>query len=227
MVGWTSVGVPGTLRLLELAHRQYGRLPWAKLFEPAIQLAERGFAVSARLAILIAGEKQRFRQELARDYFFNPDGSPLAAGQTLRNPALATTLKQIAAHGTDVFYKGEIARDIVETVRAAPTNPGDMTEADLAAYKAKVREPVCGSYRGYRVCGMPLPSSGGITLLQILGILEPFDMHALGAGSLMSVHLFSEAGRLAYAIAISTHGPDFGGRLAGSPTLHTCGSALR
>ena len=199
VVGGKSVGVPGALRMLELAHRQYGRLPWASLFERAIELAERGFAVSPRLAILIAGEKQRFRQELARDYFFNPDGSPLVAGQTLRNPALATTLKQIAAHRAEAFYKGEIARDIVDTVRAAPTNPGDMTEADLAAYKAKVREPVCGRYRAYKVCGMPLPSSGGITLLQILGILQPFDMHALGAGSLMSVHVFSEAGRLAYA----------------------------
>src|SRR5215468_10619145 len=101
IVGGRSVGVPGALRMLELAHRQYGRLPWATLFEPAIELAERGFAVSPRLAILIAGEKSRFRQERARDYFFKTDGSPLAAGQTLTNPALATTLKQIAAHGAD------------------------------------------------------------------------------------------------------------------------------
>ena len=198
VVGGRSVGVPGTLRMLELAHRQYGRLPWAALFAPAIELAERGFAVSPRLAILITSEKQRFRQERARDYFFNPDGSPLAVGQTLRNPALATTLRQIADHGAGAFYKGEIARDIVDTVRAEP-NPGDMSEADLAAYKARVREPVCGRYRIYKVCGMPLPSSGGITLLQILGILEPFDLRALGAESLMSVHLLSEAGRLAYA----------------------------
>jgi gamma-glutamyltranspeptidase/glutathione hydrolase len=198
VVGGKSVGVPGTLRLLELAHRQYGRLPWAKLFEPAIELAQRGFAVSPRLHIAISGEKYLV-QERARAYFFNADGSPLAVGQTLKNPTFAATLTRIAAEGADAFYKGEIARDIVETVRAHPTNPGDMTEADLAAYRAKVREPVCGIYRAYKVCGMPLPSSGGMTVLQILGVLEPFDMRALGAGSLMSVHLFSEAGRLAYA----------------------------
>jgi gamma-glutamyltranspeptidase/glutathione hydrolase len=198
VVGGKSVGVPGTLRLLELAHRQYGRLPWAKLFEPAIELAEHGFQVSPRLHIAIAGEKYLV-QERARAYFFNADGSPLAVGQTLKNPAFAATLRLIAAEGAEPFYKGEIARDIVSTVRAHPTNPGDMTEADLSAYKAKVREPVCGIYRVYKVCGMPLPSSGGMTVLQILGVLEPFDMHALGPGSLMSVHLFSEAGRLAYA----------------------------
>ena len=198
VVGGKSVGVPGTLRLLELAHRQYGRLPWAKLFEPAIELAEHGFLVSPRLNIAISGEKYLV-QERARAYFLNADGSPLGVGQTLRNRPFAATLKRIAAEGADAFYKGEIARDIVDTVRAHPTNPGDMTEADLAAYKAKVREPVCGIYRVYKVCGMPLPSSGGMTVLQILGVLEPFDIHALGAGSLMSVHLFSEAGRLAYA----------------------------
>src|SRR5437762_6212090 len=198
VVGGKSVGVPGTLRLLELAHRQYGKLPWAELFEPAITLAEQGFAVSPRLNINIAGEKY-VTQERAKAYFYNPDGTPLAVGHTLKNPAFAATLKRIAAEGADAFYQGEIARDIVETVRSHPTNPGDLTEADLAAYKVKVREPVCGRYRVYNVCGMPPPSSGGITVLQILGILEPFDMKALGPGSLFSVHLFSEAGRLAYA----------------------------
>jgi gamma-glutamyltranspeptidase/glutathione hydrolase len=198
VVGGKSVGVPGTLRLLELAHRQYGKLPWAKLFEPAIELAEHGFQVSPRLHTAIAGEKYLV-QGRAHAYFFNADGSPLAVGQTLKNPPFAAALKRIAAEGADAFYKGEIARDIVDTVRAHPTNPGDMTEADLAAYKAKVRDPVCGIYRVYKVCGMSLPSSGGMTVLQILGVLEPFDIHALGAGSLMSAHLFSEAGRLAYA----------------------------
>ena len=199
VVGGKSVGVPGTLRALELVHRQYGKLPWATLFEPAIELAERGFAVSPRLSLLIATEKDRFRQERARAYFLNPDGSPLSVGQMLRNPQLAATLKRVAAEGADAFYKGSIAADIVETVRSPATNPGDMTEADLASYKAKVREPVCGRYRAWRVCGMPPPSSGGITVLQILGVLEPFDLHAIGAESLISVHLFSEAGRLAFA----------------------------
>ena len=198
VVGGKSVGVPGTLRLLELAHRQYGKLPWAALFEPAIAMAEQGFAVSPRLNINIAGEKY-LTQDRAKAYFYNADGTPLAVGHTLKNPAFAATLKRIAAEGADAFYQGEIARDIVETARSHPTNPGDLTEADLAGYKVKVREPVCGTYRVYKVCGMPPPSSGGITVLQILGILEPFDMKALGAGSLFSVHLITEAGRLAYA----------------------------
>ncbi|MEO8739567.1 MAG: gamma-glutamyltransferase [Casimicrobiaceae bacterium] len=198
IVGGRSVGVPGVLRMLELAHRQYGKLPWPQLFPPAIALAENGFAVSPRLHAAIATDGF-LTQERARAIFFNADGTPLATGQWLRNPALAVTLRRIATGGAGVFYKGDIARDIVDSVDRAARNPGDITLADLANYKAKVREPVCGHYRVYKVCGMPLPSSGGITLLQMLGILEPFDMKSLGAGSLMSVHLFSEAGRLAYA----------------------------
>jgi gamma-glutamyltranspeptidase/glutathione hydrolase len=197
VVGGRSVGVPGTLRMLELAHRQYGKLPWAKLFEPAIVLAERGFAVSPRLHSLIEADAYLRTQDRARAYFY-PDGSPLAVGQVLRNPAFAATLKRIAAEGADAFYKGAIAADIVETATEAK-NPGDMTEKDLTGYKAKVREPICGAYRVYRVCGMPPPSSGGTAVLEILGVLEPFDLHAIGSESLLSVHLFSEAGRLAYA----------------------------
>ena len=198
VVGGRSVGVPGVVRMLELAHRQYGKLPWAQLFEPAIALAENGFVVSPRMHAAIAGETH-FTQERARAYFYNRDGTPVAEGQTLRNPALAQTLKQIAAGGAEAFYKGEIARDIVETVNRSAINPGDMTERDLANYKAKVREPVCGRYRAYKVCGVPLPSSGGMTVLQILGMLEAFDMKSIGPGTVLSVHLFSEAGRLAYA----------------------------
>ena len=198
VVGGKSVGVPGTLRMLELAHRQYGRLPWAKLFEPAIALAESGFAVSPRLHSLIEADAYLKTQDRARAYFFNADGSALAVGQTLKNPAFAATLKRIAAEGADAFYKGAIAADIMETVRAAATSRGDIAEADLAGYKAKVREPICERYRAYKVCSAPLPA-GGLTVLQILGILQPFDMGALGASSLMSVHVFSEAGRLAYA----------------------------
>ncbi len=198
VVGGRSVGVPGLLRMLELAHNQYGRLPWAQLFQGAIALAENGFAVSPRLHAAIAADGF-LTQDRARAIFFNPDGTPLSVGQTMKNPALAATLRHIAAGGADAFYKGEIARDIVDTVDRSPRNPGDMTLADLANYKAKVREPVCGRYRAYKVCGMPLPTSGGITVLQMLGMLEPFDLASLGAGSLMSTHLFSEAGRLAYA----------------------------
>ena len=197
VVGGRSVGVPGLLRMLELAHKQYGKLPWAQLFEPAIALAENGFVVSPRLHAELAGERYMM-QERAKSYFYNRDGTPVAAGQTLRNPAFAKTLKQIAAGGADAFYKGDIARDIVETVDRAP-NPGDMTERDLADYRAKVREPVCGGYRAYRICGVPLPSSGTMTVLQILGLLEAFDLKAIGPATLMGVHLFSEAGSLAFA----------------------------
>ncbi|HUH94933.1 MAG TPA: gamma-glutamyltransferase [Casimicrobiaceae bacterium] len=209
VVGGRSVGVPGTLRLLELAHRQYGRLPWAKLFAPAIALAEQGFPVSPRLHTEIANERH-MRQERARAYFYRPDGTLLAVGETLKNPAFAATLKRIAAEGADALYKGEVARDIVDTVRSYAANPGDLTEADLATYKAKVREPVCGAYRGYRICGMPPPSSGGIAVLEMLGMLQRFDMSRLDPGSALAWHLFSEAGRLAYADrALYVADPDF------------------
>ncbi|MEP6943763.1 MAG: gamma-glutamyltransferase [Betaproteobacteria bacterium] len=198
LVGGRSVGVPGLVRMLELAHRKHGRLAWSRLFEPAIAIADKGFRVSARLRASIADEST-MPQERARRYFFNADGAPLAEGQWLRNPALAETFRQLAARGGDAFYEGEIARDIVETVTGSPVNPGDMTEADLAGYRARAREPVCGRYRGLTVCSVPLPSAGALTLLQILGMLETFDLAALGANSLMSAHLFSEAGRLAYA----------------------------
>jgi gamma-glutamyltranspeptidase/glutathione hydrolase len=198
VVGGRSVGVPGTLRMLELAHRRHGRLPWASLFEPAIRLAEHGFVVSPRLSAAIRAQRY-LRQDRARAYFHNADGSPLAAGQRLTNPAFASTLKRIAAGGANAFYTGDIARDVVHTADSYAANPGDLTVADLAAYRAQVRQPVCGQYRRYRVCGVPPPSSGGIAVLQILGMLERFDMGSIGSSDLISAHLFSEAGRLAYA----------------------------
>ena len=198
VVGGRSVGVPGVVALLEAAHRRHGKLPWARLFEPAIALAKQGFAVSPRLHALLVTEG-RMRQPRAHDYFFDADGKPLAVGAIRRNPEFAATLERIAADGARAFYEGQIARDIVATVDAAPTNPGDMTLSDLASYRMKMREPVCGQYRGYRVCGMPPPSSGGIAVLQILGILAPFDMAAMGPDSFWSAHFLSEAGRLAYA----------------------------
>jgi gamma-glutamyltranspeptidase/glutathione hydrolase len=198
VVGGRSVGVPGTLRMLELAHRRHGRLKWATLFEPAIRLAEQGFAVSRRLGGALATETL-LRQESARAYFHNADGTPLAAGQLLRNPAFAATLRRIAAEGASAFYTGEIARDIVQTANGYTANPGDLTLEDLAGYQARVREPVCGPYRRYSVCGVPPPSSGGISVLQMLGMLERFDMKSIGNNELMNAHLFSEAGRLAYA----------------------------
>ena len=198
VVGGKAVGVPGVVRLLEAAHRRHGRLKWAALFAPAIALAERGFAVSPRLHALIAAERH-LTQPRAHAYFYTVEGKPLPVGTMLVNPAYAATLRRIAEGGADALYGGDIARDIVATANGHPTNPGDLTLADLAGYEVKVRDAVCGTYRSYRVCGMPLPSSGGLTVLQMLKILEPFDLRAMGPASFWSVHYVSEAGRLAFA----------------------------
>ncbi len=198
VVGGRSVGVPGTVRLLETVHRRHGRLEWAALFAPAISLAESGFALSPRLHSLLAAERYMSQPRL-RAYFFDDNGKVLPVGTILRNPAYARTLRAIAAGGADAFYTGEIASDIVDTVTRHPFNPGDITLADLANYKVVAREPVCDSYRIYRICGFPLPSSGGITVLQILKMLERFDVAAMEPAGFWSVHFMSEAGRLAFA----------------------------
>jgi len=199
VVGGRSVGVPGTLRVLELAHKRHGRLKWSRLFLPAIGLAERGWTMSPRLHAALSNEKNLAKDPVAKAYFYRDDGTPHPVGTLIRNPEFAATLKRIANEGPDAFYKGDIAHDIVAKVRAHPTNPGDLTEADLAAYQAKVRTPVCGSYRVYRICGMPLPSSGGYAVLQMLGLLERFDLSRLEPASFIAVHLFAQAGNLAFA----------------------------
>jgi gamma-glutamyltranspeptidase/glutathione hydrolase len=193
-----SVGVPGLLRMMQLAHSKQGRLPWGRLFEPAIRLAESGFPVSARLNALIAYDAPLAQDPVTRAYFFGADGKPLAVGTLLRNPALAAVLRRVASEGPDAFYKGEIAADIVAAVNGHKL-PGDMTTADLLAYGAKEREVLCGKYRAFKVCGMGPPSSGGIAVIAMLGMLERFPMAQLRPNSTESVHLFSEAGRLAYA----------------------------
>lgn len=193
-----GIGVPGELAMLALAHKRHGKLPWRDLFAPAIRLAEDGFTISPRLAMLIARDKLLRSNAAARAYFFHADGSPKTAGELLRNPGLAATLRVVAEKGPDAIYRGPVARDIIAQVNAAP-HPGAMVESDLVSYRAIEREPVCGNYRVWRVCGMPPPSSGGITVLQILGLLERFPMRDYAPGALMSAHLFSEAGRLAYA----------------------------
>jgi gamma-glutamyltranspeptidase / glutathione hydrolase len=198
VVGGRSVGVPGTVALLYETHQRHGKLPWARLFAPAIALAEQGFKVSPRLHTLIAAERH-LDQPRARAYFYDTRGEPLEVGALLRNPAYAATLRRLASGDIKAFYEGDIARDIVATVRSHPNNPGDMTLADVASYRVKRREPVCGSYRAYKVCGMPLPSSGGLTMLQILAMLETWDLRAMGPATFWSVHFISEADRLAYA----------------------------
>jgi len=197
--GGRSVGVPGTLKLLETVHQRFGSRPWAELVAPARDRARRGFEISPRLAesIARASEYQLARFEPARSYFFEPDGSPRQAGAILRNPELAATLDTIARHGSRSFYAGELAGRIVQTVRSAPVNPGVMTREDLLRYSVVQREPVCLPYRAYRVCGMGPPTSGGLTVNQILGLLAPFDMAALPRAG--AVHRYLEAAKLAYA----------------------------
>ncbi|KRE06225.1 gamma-glutamyltransferase [Bosea sp. Root381] len=198
VVGGRSVGVPGTLKLLEESHRRWGKLPWAQVIEPAIRLAEQGFTISPRLHGQLSGERNLAKDPRAAAYFYEADGRAKSIGTLLRNPAFAATLRSIAQKGTEAFYSGDIAQDIVATVTGHPTNPGDITLADLAAYKIEEREPVCGAYRVWRICGMGPPSSGAIAVQQILGILETRDLTRLGPGA-EAAHWFSEAGRLAFA----------------------------
>ena len=203
VVGGRSVGAPGVLRMLELAHREYGKLAWPQLFAPAIKLAEEGFAVSPRLHALLSSERYLQRDPVAAAYFFDQDRQAWPAGHILKNPALARTLREIAAEGADAFYRGHIARDIAAKVQGHPSNPGGLTAADIGGYKAREREPVCSDYRAYTVCGMPPPSSGGIAIAQILGILETSRIGDYapvnGVLSADAIHLMSEAERLAYA----------------------------
>jgi gamma-glutamyltranspeptidase/glutathione hydrolase len=200
VVGGRSVGVPGTLRLLEVAQGKHGNKNWGELFRPAIDLAEAGFEISPRMAksIAAAQEKSLDKFSTAKAYFFNEDGTPREAGSLLKNPEFAVTLRAIAEGGADVFYKGDIARDIVAAVQATTENPGILSVEDFAAYQVKQRDPVCTLYRVYKVCGMGPPTSGGLTVGQMLGILGHFDLKAMGPGP-QAVHLFAEAGKLAYA----------------------------
>ncbi|MBC6434688.1 gamma-glutamyltransferase family protein [Nostoc sp. HG1] len=168
------------------------------MFQGAIQLSEEGFPLSPRLYTLLSKDLYLSRNEPAKSYFYQPDGTPKPIGTRLVNQPLAEVLRQIAKGGANAFYQGNIAKDIVATVSQAAV-PGDLTTTDLVQYQAKLREPVCGTYRVYKVCGMGPPSSGGLTVLQILGILQQFKLAALKPASLEAVHLFSEAGRLAYA----------------------------
>jgi gamma-glutamyltranspeptidase/glutathione hydrolase len=197
-VSGRSVGTPGVPRLLEVVHARYGKLPWATLFEPAIELAEKGFAVSPRLHRMIAAENGLADEPAARAYFFEEAGKPKAVGATLRNPEFAATLRALAARGSDAYYTGDIARDIVAAVHAH-RNPGTLSLEDLAVYRVRDVEALCGAYRAWKLCGMSPSSAGGIAVLQILGELEPRDMSKVRPNSVEAVHLVSEAERLAFA----------------------------
>lgn len=197
--GGRSVGVPGNIRLAAEVHRRFGRVTWAQLFAPAIRLADEGYEVNSWLAAALAGAQPHWADFPQTRALYYIEGRPARLGETLRNPALASALRDIAANGPDAFYTGATARAIVQAVRTAPRNPGDMTLADLAAYRAAERDPVCFAYRVYRVCGMGPPSSGATTVFGILGMLEGYDLRTMGKDNPMSWHLISEAMRLAYA----------------------------
>jgi gamma-glutamyltranspeptidase / glutathione hydrolase len=198
--GGRSVGVPGNVRLMEAAHAKHGKLPWRQLFGPAIRAARDGYAMTPRLRQFL--DRARTSAALTaegRALHFGPDGEPLPAGTVIRNPAFARFLERLAAGGPDAFYAGENAQAVARAVSQAPRNPAPMTTADLAAYQAKQRAPVCTFYRRHRVCGMGPPSSGATTVQGTLGLLEHFDLSALGKDSATSWHLIAEAQRLAYA----------------------------
>ena len=193
-----AVGTPGALRALELAHRTHGRLPWAQLLEPALRLAQQGFPMSRRLNLLLTHERYLGENNAAQALYYSSGGRPKPVGTLVVNVAYAQTLTEIAARGADAFYTGTIAGDIVAAV-GGHVRPGDLTAQDLASYVAREREPVCGAYHGHRLCGMGPPSSGAVTMLEMLGLLERKEFGRAAPGSALAVHLFAEAGRLAYA----------------------------
>ena len=214
-IGGRSVGTPGVLRALEMAHKQTGHLPWATLFEPAIRLSERGFAISPRLHALIAADRHIPKSPDMAAYFLNADGTPKATGTLLKNPALANVFRRIAKEGADALYQGPIAEEIARKVQGH-RNAGSLSVADLAGYTAKARTPLCNDYKQWTVCGMPPPSSGGIAIAQILGTLQALEardprlaiapmtpVKSTSAAGLEptpeAVHLIAEASRLAFA----------------------------
>ncbi|HEY0301957.1 MAG TPA: gamma-glutamyltransferase [Rhizomicrobium sp.] len=197
--GGLSTGVPGVIAMFDMAHRKYGKLPWARLFEPAIRLSDKGFKVGRKLAKELRELSFVAKMPDMKRYFFHADGTPVAEGEVLKNPELAATLRLIAKGGAKAFYSGKIAQAIVDAVRNAPVNPGGMTLKDLAAYRAVERPAVCGLYRFHRLCSMGPPSSGGVAVVQILGMLERFPAAALDPRTLSGVHLFTQASRLAFA----------------------------
>ncbi|TWB48710.1 gamma-glutamyltransferase [Nitrospirillum viridazoti] len=204
--GGRAVGTPGIPALLAEAHKRYGKLPWATLFQPAIQLARDGFVVSPRLALLLKGLTPQLKDRpdmLALFFHTGPDGSltPLQAGETFRNPAMAHTLEVLAAQGPDAYYHGVLGQDLAKHLAdsALPNGPALVTAQDLAAYKVEERDPLCTPYRQWKVCSMGPSSSGGIAIVEMLGLLEHFDMKGLGKDSPTAWHLMVEASRLAYA----------------------------
>jgi gamma-glutamyltranspeptidase/glutathione hydrolase len=204
VVGGRAVGAPGTVRMLEAAHRAHGKLAWAALFQPAITLAEQGFRMSPRLHTQLTNETALKNDAKARAYFYRDDGTPHPVGTLMKNPALAEVLRGIAARGSAALNTGPVAADIVKRVRAHATNPGVLSEGDLSGYAPKKRESICTVWKAaHRVCGFPPPSSGHIAVMQILGLLERTPPVAAprtdGLPSADWLHNYTEAARLTYA----------------------------
>ncbi|WP_272643449.1 gamma-glutamyltransferase [Marinomonas mediterranea] len=200
VVGGRSVGTPGTLKLLWDTHQKYGKLAWSDVIEPIAKRAESGFEISPRLATLITKDSKRLsRFPETKAYFFDEKGEPKQQGTLLKNPDYAATLRRIAADGADAFYKGEIAQDIIETVQGAPGNPGVLSQIDFDSYQIKERSPVCVAYQQYDVCGMGPPSSGALTVGQILGLTSAFPLNEWGPDAAESWQVLGDASRLAFA----------------------------
>ena len=199
VIGGKSVGTPGVVKLLAATHKRFGKVPWADLFQPAIALAEKGFVISPRLYTQLAETPRLLESQSLRAYFFNADNTPKPAGTLLRNPAYAKTLRLMARDGETAFYRGLLARNIVDAVQRDPNQKGPLALADLAAYEAKERAPLCMDYREYTLCGAAPPSSGATTVFAILGMLQRFPADTRPANSAEFAHLFAEASRLAFA----------------------------
>ncbi len=198
VVGGRSVGTPGIPKLLWETHQRFGRLPWAELLAPVIELAEKGFKVSPRLAAAIADDAERLSIDPSSAAYFLPEGTPLKAGAILRNPDYAASLRTLAERGGNAFYGEEFSNAIVAKVRSA-NKPGYLSTRDFADYKLIERKPVCSLYQAYKVCGMGPPSSGAIAVNQILGMLEPFALDKYPSASPQALQLIAEASRLAFA----------------------------
>lgn len=198
--GGLSVGTPGLLKMLKAVHSKYGKLPWKELFTPAIDLAKQGFPMDERIKIIAENVSYLKDYKGFAKMYLKPDGTPKDLGSIITNTELAETFSTIADKGIEPFYEGKIAENIVDAVKNVKTNPGFLDLTDLKNYQIKEGDLICGTYRvKYKICSMPLPSSGGVTLLQILGILENFDLAKLKPSSASAIHLITEATRLAYA----------------------------
>ncbi len=200
VVGGRAVGVPGALKALDMAHKEFGKLPWSELFIDAIETSENGFEVSPRLEKLVGMEFHPGLKEFNNSkIYFYPGGNPIKQGYLRKNRALANVLRAVAAEGAEFFYQGELADKIAKTAQNSVINPGLLKKSDISGYKALKRPPVCGKYKAYNICGMAPPSSGGINVLQILTMLEGFELQKYNANQFEALHLYTQASKLTYA----------------------------